>query len=239
MSPTESESQKFSKFPVHIAIVPDGNGRWAEKRGLPRIEGHRVGTENMYRLVDYLSDYPIEYLTLYGFSTENWRRPSEEVNGLFEILTDFIYRTITKIHEKGIRLRHIGRLHELPDALQLAINSAIEMTSENTGMVLNVAFNYGARTEILDAAKQIIRDGIPAEKVTEELFDSYLYTAGCPSVDLLIRTGDETRLSNFLIWQTIYSEYHFTDVLWPDFDKEDIDKALLYYSQRHRRFGGL
>lgn len=234
-----SRTKKFSLLPNHIAIVPDGNGRWAERRGLPRLSGHQVGAENMHRLVDYLNEYPIKYVTLYGFSTENWSRPKEEVDGLFQILADFIINTTSDIHSKGVRLRHIGRISELPEDLQKAITGAVELTKNNTGMTLNVAFNYGARAEILDAVRGIIANGTRPEDINEELFNSHLYTAGVPDVDLLIRTGDELRLSNFLIWQTTYSEYHFTKVLWPDFGKKDIDKALLSYSRRKRRFGGL
>ncbi len=232
-------TKKFTLLPNHIAIVPDGNGRWAERRGSPRLSGHRAGADNMRRMVKYLNEYPIKYLTLYGFSTENWTRPEEEVRGLFQILEEFIDKCAQEIHERGVQLRHLGRLNELPQSLQLAINRAVELTKNNTGMILNVAFNYGGRAEILDAVRRLLADGVKPQNIDEELFSSYLYSAGLPNVDLLIRTGDETRLSNFLIWQTAYSEYHFTTVLWPDFGKKDIDKALLSYSRRERRFGGL
>ncbi len=234
-----STSKKFSKFPNHLAIVPDGNGRWAEQRGLPRLEGHQTGAENMHNMIKYLNEYPIGYVTLYGFSTENWSRPDDEVNGLFQILEYFIGKCISEFNENGIRLRHLGRLNELPQSLQLAIKNGVELTKNNTRMTLSLAFNYGGRTEILDAVRQLIAEGVKPQDIDEDLFDGYLYTAGLPEVDLLIRTGDETRLSNFLIWQTAYSEYHFTKVLWPDFSKKDIDKALLSYSRRKRRFGGL
>jgi len=236
---TTPTTRKFTKLPNHIAIVPDGNGRWAERRGLPRLDGHRVGAENMHRMVDYLNEYPIKYVTLYGFSTENWSRPEDEVKGLFKILVEFIQKTLSEIHQKGIKLRHLGHLEELPEDLQQAITGAVELTKNNTGMTLSVAFNYGGRTEILDAVRRLIAKGVAPQNINEELFASYLYTAGLPNVDLLIRTGDELRLSNFLIWQTTYSEYHFTKVLWPDFGKKDVDRALLSYSRRRRRFGGL
>ena len=232
-------TRKFDLLPNHIAFVPDGNGRWAEQHGLPRLEGHREGAENMHRMVQYLNEYPINHLTLYGFSTENWSRPEEEVRGLFQILEEWIDKHVMEIHERGIQLHHLGRLYELPPNLQLAINKAVELTKNNTGLTLNVAFNYGGRAEIVDAVRHLLAEGVPPQNVDEELFDSYLYTAGSPDVDLLIRTGDEVRLSNFLIWQTAYSEYHFTRVLWPDFGKKDIDKALLSYSRRERRFGAL
>lgn len=234
-----STTKKFTLLPNHIAIVPDGNGRWAERRGLPRLSGHRAGADNMRRMVKYLNEYPIKYLTLYGFSTENWTRPEEEVRGLFQILEEFIDKCAQEIHERGVQLRHLGRLNELPQSLQLAINRAVELTKNNTGMILNVAFNYGGRAEILDAVRRLLADGVKPQNIGEESFSNYLYSASLPNVDLLIRTGDETRLSNFLIWQTAYSEYHFTRVLWPNFGKKDIDKALLSYSRRERRFGGL
>ncbi len=230
---------KITQLPTHIAIVPDGNGRWAEQRGLPRLSGHQAGAENARRIVEYLNEYPIKYVTLYLFSTENWGRPEDEVRGLFHLSAEMIDRNTRRFHKKGIRLCHIGRLAELPQSLQQAINRGVELTKNNTGTTFNLAFNYGGRAEILDAVRHLIAEGIPPQDINEELFSSYLYTAGLPNVDLLIRTGDELRLSNFLIWQTAYSEYHFTKVPWPDFSKKDMDKALLSYSQRQRRFGGL
>lgn len=239
MASETPNTKKFTRLPTHIAIVPDGNGRWAEQRGLSRLKGHHAGAENMYRMIDYLNEYPIKYVTLYGFSTENWSRPEEEVLGLFQLLEDFINRLVPEIHEKGVRLLHLGRLKELPLSLQSAIKRAVKMTKGNTRMTLNVAFNYGGRAEIVDAVRRLLVEKTSPLKIDEELLNKYLYTAGMPDVDLLIRTGDELRLSNFLIWQTAYSEYHFTKVLWPDFSKKDMDKALLSYSRRQRRFGGL
>jgi len=229
--------EKITHFPNHVAVVPDGNGRWAEQRGLPRLKGHEAGAKNMWRMVQYLNEYPIKYLTLYGFSTENWNRPEDEVTGLFRILEQIINKYAPEVHKRGIRLRHLGRLGELPQGLQQAINGAVELTKSNTGMTLSLAFNYGGRAEIVDAARRLISDGIPLQNIDEELFSSYLYTAGLPEVDLVIRTADELRLSNFLIWQSAYSEYYFTSVLWPNFDKKEAEKALLSYSQRERRFG--
>ena len=231
--------KKVVHWPSHVAIVPDGNGRWAEKHGLPRLEGHRAGAENMWYMVKYLNEYPIKYVTLYGFSTENWNRPEDEVRGLFHILEEFIDKYALEIHERGIKLSHLGRLGELPQSLQLLLNGAIELTKNNTGMTLSLAFNYGGRAEIIDAVRRLIADSIPPQNIDEKLFSGYLYTAGLSDVDLLIRTANELRLSNFLIWQSAYSEYYSTNVLWPDFSKEDIDKALLAFSQRQRRFGGL
>ncbi len=222
-----------------MAIVPDGNGRWAEKRGLPRLAGHQAGAENMLRMVEYLNEYPIKYITLYAFSTENWSRPQLEVTGLFNLLNKFIDKHLKFIDEHEIQLRHIGRLYQLPSQLQESITHAVEATAANSGMVLNVAFNYGGRAEIVDAARRLVSEGIPAKDIDEQRFESYLYTKGIPPVDLLIRTGDEVRFSNFLIWQTAYSEHYLTEVLWPDFSKQDIEKALVSYSQRKRRFGAL
>jgi undecaprenyl diphosphate synthase len=226
-------------LPVHVAIVPDGNGRWAEQRGLPRLMGHRAGVRKMRAICEYLDDYEVKCVTLYGFSSENWGRPKEEIAGLFKILKERIEKDVPKLHERGVKVRHIGRLHQLPDWLQQSVTSAMELTKDNTGMVLNLAFNYGGKVEIVDAVRRIVADRVPPEKIDEKLFSRYLYTAGLPDVDLLIRTGDELRLSNFLIWQTAYSEYYFTDVLWPNFGKKDIDEALIAYSQRERRFGAL
>ncbi|MBA7643790.1 Isoprenyl transferase [subsurface metagenome] len=231
--------KQITRLPVHVAIVPDGNGRWAEQRGLPRLAGHKAGIKIMRSVIEYLNDYRIRYVTLYGFSTENWSRPGREVGGLFRVLEERIDKDAPQLHKKGIKVLHLGRLEELPAGLRQAISRAMELTKNNTGMTLNLAFNYGGRIEIVDAVRRIVAEGIPPEKIGEKLFSSYLYTAGLPDVDLLIRTGDELRLSNFLIWQTAYSEYYFTQVLWPDFTEEDIDKALLAYSQRERRFGAL
>jgi len=234
-----STTKKFTLLPTHIAIVPDGNGRWAERRGLPRLSGHRAGAENTHRMVKYLNEYPIKYVTLYAFSTENWNRPEAEVRGLFQLLEEFIDKCVAELNERDIRLRHLGRLNELPQGLQRAINRGIELTQNNAGMILSLAFNYGGRAEIIEAVRRLINEDIAPQNISEKLFNGYLYTAGLPDVDLLIRTGDELRLSNFLIWQTAYSEYYLTKVLWPDFGKKDIDKALLSYSRRQRRFGGL
>jgi undecaprenyl diphosphate synthase len=217
----------------------DGNGRWAERRGLSRLEGHRAGAETLRTVLEYLSEYQIKYVTIYTFSTENWNRPEDEVKGLFRLSAEAIAKDLPRFHKIGVRFRHLGRLQGLPKGLQRAINRAVDLTQNNTGMTISLAFNYGGRAEILDAIRRIIAEGIPEEKLNEKLFNSYLYTADLPDVDLLIRTADELRLSNFLIWQAAYAEYYFTKVLWPDFDKEEIDKALLSYSQRQRRFGGL
>jgi undecaprenyl diphosphate synthase len=239
MKATASIRKQVTRLPVHVAIVPDGNGRWAEKRGLPRLAGHQAGVKKMRSLIEYLNDWEVKYVTLYGFSTENWGRPGNEISGLFHILEERIGKDVPKLHKKNVRVRHLGRIEELPSWLQKSIRNAEELTRNNTGMTLSLAFNYGGHVEIVDAVRRIVAEGIPPEKIDEKLVSNYLYTAGLPDVDLLIRTGDELRLSNFLIWQTAYSEYYFTQALWPDFTEKDIDQALLTYSQRERRFGAL
>ena len=232
-------AENILPLPVHIAIVPDGNGRWAEKRGLPRLSGHREGVLNMMRMIQYISEYPIKYVTFYGFSTENWNRPETEVNGLFKLVEHFVDEKLNKINEKNIRIRHIGTLNGLPVSLQKAIQRAVTLTANNTGMTLGVAWNYGGRAEIVNAINQYTADPDKPQPLDEKSFGRYLYTGDMPDVDLLIRTANEMRLSNYLLWQTAYSEFYFTDVLWPDFGKKDIEKALIDYSRRNRRFGGL
>jgi undecaprenyl diphosphate synthase len=231
-------AEKISPLPTHIAIVPDGNGRWAEKRGLPRLNGHREGVLNMLRMIQYINEYPIKYVTFYGFSTENRNRPEPEVKGLFKLVEHFVDEQLGKIHEKNIKIRHIGRMSGLPESLQNAITKAVSLTANNTGMNLGIAWNYGGRAEIVDAINKWAADPNRPQTLDEKSFASYLYTGDMPEVDLLIRTA-EKRLSNFLLWQSAYSEIYFTDVLWPDFDKAEIDKALTEYSKRNRRFGGL
>ena len=230
---------KISPLPNHVAIIMDGNGRWAKQRGLPRLAGHEAGTNNVRRVVDRFNNYEVKYLTLYAFSTENWRRPDEEVNGLLHIFARMIDRETKALHEKGVRLFHLGKADSLSEELQTKVNKAIELTKNNTGITLSIAFDYGGRAEILDAVRRIVRDGIRPEDITESLFSSYLYTPNVPEPDLIIRTAGEMRLSNFLIWQSAYSEYYSTPTLWPDFKDEEVDKALIAYSRRERRFGGL
>jgi len=217
----------------------DGNGRWAKQRKLPRLLGHRAGTENTHRVLRACGEFGIEIVTLYGFSTENWRRPKGEVNGLFGIFEDAIDREVPELHRNGVRLRHLGRTDRLPERLIQKINSATELTKDNDRLTLNLAFNYGGRAEIVDATRRIIAEGIDPAAIDEELFASYLYTAGLPDLDLFIRTGGEMRLSNFLLWQTAYAEYYTTPTYWPDFDEAELEKALVAYGQRTRKFGRL
>jgi undecaprenyl diphosphate synthase len=224
-------------LPRHVGIIMDGNGRWARRRGLPRLAGHRAGTENVRRILRASVEYGIKTLTIYAFSTENWRRPQDEVQGLLGIVEQVIKRETKELHAEGVQLRHIGRLEDLPDRLKEQVLQAIELTKNNERLILNVAFNYGGRAEILDAARRIIADGLPPEQLDEETFSSFLYTAGQPDPDLIIRTSGEMRVSNFLIWQGAYAEYYVTPTLWPDFDADELYQALLSYSQRERRFG--
>ena len=217
----------------------DGNGRWAEQRQLPRLEGHRAGVENIRPVVKQLDKRGIGYVTLYAFSTENWSRPEDEVSGLLHLLEEVVDEEARELHKNNVVIRHIGRLEGLSPGLQQALNRAVKLTEKNTGLTLGVAFNYGGRAEILDAVSRLIDEGMSPHDINEKRFGDYLYTAGFPDVDMVIRTGGEIRTSNFLIWQAAYSEYYFTSVLWPDFNEEELEKALLSYSQRQRRFGGL
>ena len=220
-----------------MAIIMDGNGRWALARDLPRLAGHRAGTENLRRVIEACVEFGIKYLTIYAFSTENWGRPEEEVQGLMHIVEDVIDRELQELHEQGVRLRHIGRLDQLDPSLREKVLHAVELTKANTRLVLNVAFNYGGRDEIVCAIQNIIEDGVKPEEVTDELVSKYLFTAGVPDPDLVIRTSGELRGSNFLIWQGAYSEWYFTPTYWPDFDKEQLRLALEEYSRRERRYG--
>lgn len=226
-------------IPTHIAIIMDGNGRWAIGRGLPRLAGHRAGTENLRRVIEASVEFGINYLTIYAFSTENWGRPPEEVSGLMRILEDVIDRELRELHEQGVQMRHIGHLDRLNPVLRQKVQDAVELTQDNTTLVLNVAFNYGGRDEIVCAIQRMIEDGVAAEDVSDELVNKYLFTAGVPDPDLIIRTSGELRGSNFLIWQGAYSEWYITPIYWPDFGKEELRKALFEYADRERRYGGL
>lgn len=234
-----AEKAKHTSVPRHVAIIMDGNGRWAKQRDLSRLEGHQAGTENLRPIIEAFTEYGVKYLTLYAFSTENWSRPRGEVRGLFQILGEVIDREIATFQKEGISLRHLGSLKGLPLKLQQKVQKAIDSTRRNDKLILSIAFNYGGRDEILNAVKRVMEAGIPPSQIDEPLFQNYLYTAGLPDPDLIIRTAGEMRLSNFLLWQSAYSEYYFTPVFWPDFDKQEVQKALLSYSQRQRRFGGL
>jgi undecaprenyl diphosphate synthase len=227
------------QVPTHVAIIMDGNGRWAIARGLPRLVGHRAGTENLRRIITACVEFGVKYLTIYAFSTENWGRPREEVEGLMNILEDVIDRELAELNKEGVQLRHIGRLERLDPKLQEKVLSAIELTKENDRLVLSIAWNYGGRDEIVLGIQKMLKDGIKPAEVTSDLVSRYLFTAGVPDPDLIIRTGGELRVSNFLIWQGAYSEWYVTSVYWPDFNKDEFRKALDTYAQRDRRYGGL
>jgi len=224
-------------IPTHVAIIMDGNGRWAISRGLPRLAGHRAGTENLRRIIEACIEFGVRYLTIYAFSTENWGRPEEEVQGLMHILEDVIDRELQELHDQGVQLHHIGRLDRLDPSLQQKVLYAVDYTRHNTRLVLNVAFNYGGRDEIVYAIQHMLKDGIQPEAVTDDMVSHYLFTAGVPDPDMIIRTSGELRGSNFLIWQGAYSEWYFTPTYWPDFDKEQFRLALLEFSHRERRYG--
>lgn len=223
--------------PRHVAIIMDGNGRWAKARGLPRAEGHRQGTENLRRILRACVDFGVEILTIYAFSTENWKRPRAEVRVLMSILEMVIDRELNELNESGVQIRHIGQLEGIAPALQKKIKHACEFTKNNDRLILNVAFNYGGRDEIIHAVQRIVCDGVPAQEINEALISRYMYTSPLPDPDFIIRTSGELRSSNFLVWQGTYSEYYFTPVYWPDFNKEEFRKALIEYSNRTRRFG--
>jgi undecaprenyl diphosphate synthase len=237
--PDPSPALPPERTPRHVAIIMDGNGRWALSRGLPRIAGHKAGTENLRRIIRASVEFGIKYLTIYAFSTENWGRPPEEVQGLLQILEDVIDRELAELHKEGVQLRHIGRLERLAPALQQKVLHAIELTKNNDRLVLNVAFNYGGRDEIVQAIQHMMKDDVKPDQVTDELVSQYLYTAGVPDPDLVIRTSGELRVSNFLIWQAAYSELYSTPAYWPDFDKEEYRRALETFGQRDRRYGGV
>jgi len=239
MSKHQDNGDLPDQVPVHLAIIMDGNGRWARERGLPRLAGHRAGTENLRRIIRACVEFGIKILTIYAFSTENWGRPESEVRGLLSILEQVIDRELDELHQQGVQLRHLGRLEGISPELQRKVRQAIELTKNNDRLILNVAFNYGGRDEILQAVRRMLADKVRPEDVTDKLMSSYLYTAGLPDPDLIIRTSGELRVSNFLIWQAAYAEFYATPVYWPDFDKEELRKALIHYSRRERRFGVL
>jgi undecaprenyl diphosphate synthase len=227
---------------LHVAIIMDGNGRWAAERGLPRSEGHRQGVEALRRTVDASRDLGLTHLTLYSFSSENWSRPKREINDLFGLLRRFVRRDLADLHKHGVKIRVIGTRAGLDQDLLRMIDDAVELTKDNTALNLTIAFNYGSRDEIARAARRIAEDvasgSIAAPDVSPELFNAYLDTAGLPDPDLLIRTSGELRLSNFLLWQLAYSEFVFVDVYWPDFSRETLEAAIAEYQRRQRRFGG-
>lgn len=232
-----------SQLPVHIAIIMDGNGRWATKRGLPRALGHRAGVESLREIVNMSSGLGVSYLTVYAFSTENWKRPKDEVNILMDLLVEYLIKEIAELHSKNVKVRAIGRISELPEKAVQALADARVMTINNTGLTLNLALNYGGRTEITEAVRKIaemVKDGrVDSAQVNEDLISSCLYTGDIPDPDLLIRPSGEQRISNFLLWQAAYAEFWYSPELWPDFRKVHLLEAILDFQTRQRRFGGL
>lgn len=228
--------KQFEKIPNHVAIILDGNGRWAKKRGLPRNLGHRQGVEALIKTVRRCSDIGIKHLTVYAFSTENWNRPQAEVDYLMNLLEEYFIGLDKKLKNRNIKLKVIGEKTRLSEKLINIINDVQNKTKDNTGMVFNIAFNYGSKDEIINAVKGMIKDNVI---ISKENLDNYLYTTESGNVDLLIRTSGEQRISNFLLWQIAYAEFYFTDAYWPDFNEKELEKALETYQNRDRRFGGL
>jgi undecaprenyl diphosphate synthase len=237
------EKIDFARLPQHVAVIMDGNGRWAKERGKPRIFGHRAGAESVRALLDTGARLELKSLTLYAFSTENWKRPADEVGALFKMLVHYIRQEIAEVNRQNIRFQAIGRIHGLAPEVQKELAEAMEITQNNTGTSLNVALNYGGRAEIVDACKRAVRDllrtGKTIDDLTEDDINRNLYTRGLPEVDLLIRTSGEFRISNFLLWQLAYSEIYVTPTFFPDFRREAFLEAIIDFQQRDRRFGGV
>ena len=227
----------------HLAIIMDGNGRWAQARNLERTAGHRAGADNVLEIMRAAKEFGIRYLTLYAFSTENWKRPAAEVGALMKLLQEFLFKQLPAMQKENVRLNAIGRLNDLPEAARLSLLGAMKATKNNTGGVLTLALNYGGRAEIVDAAKKLINavkaGSIAPEEINEQSFSSFLYDPELPDPDLVIRTSGELRISNFLLWEMAYSELYISDVMWPDFDRGKLAEALESYSSRNRRFGGV
>ncbi len=230
--------EQIATYPNHLAIIMDGNRRWARQRGLSDFEGHQAGLNNLRSLLEYLSEVPVKYITVFLFSTENWSRSEEEVSGLFQLFEESLIKELPEFQKRGIRVLHLGQSERLPSSLQQALTRVVSLTRDNSNKILNLAVNYGGRAEILNAIRRIAAEGVPAGKIDEKLIRSYFYNPELPDVDLLVRTSGEFRTSNFLMWQLAYSELYFTNVLWPDFNTNELKKALQAYSQRLRRFGG-
>lgn len=227
------------KIPTHIAIIMDGNGRWAEARGLTRLDGHRAGSENVRQIIQGCVEKGVKHLTLYAFSTENWKRPKAEIDGLISILELYLDKELEELCREGVRIHHIGRVEAMPEQTRKKLEHSIEVTCRNSALILHLAWNYGGRDEIIYVIQQMLRNKVQPEKVNEALVDQYLFTAGVPDPDLIIRTSGEMRISNFLIWQAAYSEWYFTPTLWPDFDKAELFKAIEIFGRRDRRFGAI
>jgi undecaprenyl diphosphate synthase len=233
----QGSKKEFTRVPQHIAIIMDGNGRWAAARGLPRLAGHKAGTENLREILRAAVDFGVKYLTIYAFSTENWRRPQDEIEGLMHIVEEVIDRELAELHRQGVQLRHIGSLEGLSTQLIQKVKDAIQLTRDNKRLVLCIAFNYGGRDEIVCAIRRMLADKLDPSDISEKQVSQCLFTSGIPDPDLIIRTSGEMRISNFLIWQSAYSELYITPTYWPDFDKEELRKAIIEYGRRDRRYG--
>lgn len=231
-----------AKMPKHIAIIMDGNGRWANKRGLPRIAGHKAGLEALKLIVQACVELKVQFLTVYAFSTENWRRPKEEVDFLMNLSVEYIDKELMELHKNGVKVKTIGRINDLPEKSRKKMLEAVEVTKNNNKLVLNIALNYGGRTEIIDGVNKLleeVKNGKLDIPLTEDQFNKYLYTGNIPDPELMIRTSGEMRVSNFLLWQLAYTEFWVTDVYWPDFDKDLLIQAISDFQKRDRKFGGL
>jgi undecaprenyl diphosphate synthase len=231
-----------NRLPKHVAVIMDGNGRWAGARKLPRVAGHRVGIESVREIIESSAKIGLEVLTLYAFSVENWKRPHREVRTLMTLLKEFVRRELKNVHKNNIRFQAIGRIHELDESVRLELRRAMRMTRDNTGMILNVALNYSGRAELVDTFNRLFQElgqNGHSHPISEELISQFLYTSGIPDPDLLIRTSGEMRISNFLLWQIAYSEIYVTPTYWPDFRRKHLLEAILEYQQRDRRYGGI
>lgn len=239
----EKDQLDMKKLPKHVAIIMDGNGRWADRKNLPRVEGHKAGIKSVHEVVELCVELEIQVLTLYTFSSENWKRPILEVNALMKLLLDQIKEQASELKEKNIKLGVIGDINSLPKRVSSELKKSIDTTKNNSGLLLNLALSYGGRQEITRAVKLIVEDvkngAIRANEINENIISKYLYTSEMPDPDIIIRTSGEMRISNFLLWQCAYSEIYITDVLWPDFQKKDLIQAFIAYQNRNRRFGGI
>ncbi len=227
------------RVPGHIAIIMDGNGRWATERGLPRAAGHRAGAENIRRVIERFAEHDVRYVTLFAFSTENWNRPPSEVSVIFQLIDRFLQRELDNMQRDNVRVRHFGHLDQLSERLAERIRHAVEVTRDNDGLMLNICLSYGSRDEIVTAIQRIVEAGVAPSEIDEETVSAHLLTGGLPDPDLVIRTAGEQRISNFLLWQNAYAELYFTPAYWPDFGREDVDMALAEYGRRKRKFGNL
>lgn len=236
-APTSPPLPALAVKPRHVAIIMDGNGRWAKARGLSRSEGHRAGANAIRPVIRRFAEHEVPVITLFGFSTENWGRPKAEVETILKLGAEFIDSHLDELNENGVRVAHLGGTDRLPIWLRCRVKKAVDATAHNDRILVNLAFNYGGRDEILDAVKQMVADGLKPSQVTSEALEARLTTAGLPDVDLLVRTGGEQRVSNFLVWQSTYAEFYFTQKFWPDFDPNEVDAALVEFARRHRRFG--